>query len=428
MTTSRGTRPGSTARPGTLVTLLTLVMTIDYADRTVLSAMGPTIKRVFSLSNTRYGLLSAVLGIVGALATVPAGALVDRVRRTRLLAGSVGAWSLAMLSTGAATSFSMLLGSRMVLGVVAATVGPAFPSLAGDAVAPRRRGAFLGRVESGQFLGSAAGVSVGAVAVTLLGWRWGFWLLMLPRLLLARRLLREPDPERQPARGAAAELSMGGVFGYLIGHRTPWLVLLAVTAANAFLAAVSAFAVIFAVGQYHVGTGVADLALLGLGGGALAGVWIGGAVNHGLLRAGRPVLRLPLIAAACAVTSLLWLPALLTSSLPLTLPFLVAGSFALASALPALDAVRVEVLPSPVRGRAESARTLMRTVVEGGVPAGGRGRRRPPRWRRCGRAANSLPAARRCPLLRRRRADGTADRAGELTARSRGQQHGRGAG
>ncbi len=368
MTPAPGARPRSGARPGTLVTLLTLVMTIDYADRTVLSAMGPTIKRVFSLSNTRYGLLSAVLGIVGALATLPAGALVDRVRRTRLLAGSVGAWSLAMLATGAATSFSMLLGSRMVLAVVAATVGPAFPSLAGDAVSPRRRGAFLARIESGQFLGSGAGVLVGAAAVTLLGWRWGFWLLVLPGLLLARRLLREPDPERRPARGAAAALSMGGVFGYLLGHRTPRLVLLAVTAANAFLAAVSAFAVIFAVGQYHVGPGVADLALLGLGGGALAGVWFGGAVNDSLLRAGRPVLRLQLIAAACAVTSLLWLPALLTSSLPLALPFLVAGSFALASALPALDAVRVEVLPSPVRGRAESARTVLRTVAEGGVP------------------------------------------------------------
>ena len=127
MTPTPGALPRSGARPGTLVTLLTLVMTIDYADRTVLSAMGPTIKRVFSLSNTRYGLLSAVLGIVGALATLPAGALVDRVRRTRLLAGSVGAWPLAMLATGAATSFSMLLGSRMVLAVVAATVGPAFP-------------------------------------------------------------------------------------------------------------------------------------------------------------------------------------------------------------------------------------------------------------------------------------------------------------
>lgn len=368
MTPDPGAVPRSGSRPGSLVTLLTLVMTIDYADRTVLSAMGPTIKRVFSLSNTRYGLLAAVLGIVGALATVPSGALVDRVRRTRLLAGSVGAWSLAMLSTGAATSFSMLLGSRMVLAVVAATVGPAFPSLAGDAVAPRRRGAFLGRVESGQFLGSGAGVLVGAGAVTLLGWRWGFWLLVLPGLLLARRLLREPDPERRPARGAAAKLSTGGVFKYLLGHRTPSLVLLAVTAANAFLAAVSAFAVIFAVGQYHVGTGVADLALLGLGGGALAGVWSGGVANDGLLRAGRPVLRLPLIAVACVTAAMLWLPALLTASLAVALPFLVVGSFVLAAALPALDAVRVEVLPSPVRGRAESARTLLRTAVEGGVP------------------------------------------------------------
>jgi len=351
-----------------LVTLLTLLMTVDYADRGVLGAMAPTLKQVFSMSNTRYGLMSALFGVIGGLATLPAGWLVDRVRRTVLLGRSVAIWSVALLATGAASSYAWLLVSRMFLAVVAATVGPAFPSLAGDAVNPQKRGRFLGHVESGQLIGGAVGVAVGALAVSTVGWRWGFWVLVAPGVFLSFRLVREAEPARSSTHGQAAGWSLLTVFSYLLGRRTPLLVLLAVTAANAFLAGASSFAVIFAVGQYQISNAAADLALIALGLGALLGVVVGGRVSDTLVRSRHPAARLKLAGTAAGLAAVLWLPALLLRSLPEALPFLIVGAFFLASILPTLDAVRVEVVPASIRGRAEAARTLLRTLAEGGVP------------------------------------------------------------
>jgi len=62
---------------------------------------------------------------------------------------------------------------------------------------------------------------------------------------------------------------------------------------------------------------------------------------------------------------LLWLPSLLVTTLLLALPFLILGSMALAATIPALDAVRVDVIPPGLRGRTESVRTVARVLAEG---------------------------------------------------------------
>lgn len=358
----------SRQRVNRLALLLTLLVTVDYADRGVLGAMAPTLKRVFHMDNTKYGVLSGVFGLVAAVATLPAGLLIDRVRRVKLLGGAAALWSVAMIFTGAAVGFLSLLLSRLFLAVVAACVGPAFPSIAGDAVPAERRGAFLGEVESGQVIGAALGVAVGGAAVALGGFRWGFWVLAVPGVFLGARLFKETEPPRHKVSRRLAGVSLAGAGRYILGHRTAWLVLLAVTCANAYLAAVGAFAVIFAVGQYDVGSGVADLALLALGVGALGGILAGSKMTDNLLAAGRPVLRIQLTAVLSLVTAFLWLPALLVHSLTVALPFLIAGSFTLAMTLAPLDAVRVEVTPGAIRGKAEAFRTLLRTTVEGGIP------------------------------------------------------------
>jgi len=46
-------------------------------------------------------LLAAVSTAVGALATLPLGALTDRVNRTKLLTAAIGVWSVAMVLSGA---------------------------------------------------------------------------------------------------------------------------------------------------------------------------------------------------------------------------------------------------------------------------------------------------------------------------------------
>ena len=369
-TKSRKREPAypSRQRASRLALMLTLLVTVDYADRGVLGAMAPTLKRVFDMDNTKYGVLSGVFGLVAAVATLPAGLLIDRVSRVRLLGGAAALWSVAMIFTAAAMGFLTLLFSRLFLAVVAAVVGPAFPSIAGDAVPAERRGAFLGEVESGQVLGAALGVIIGGAAVASGHFRLGFAVLAIPGFILGFRLFREREPERRETSHHLDDVKLAGAGKYLLKHRTAWLVLLAVTCANAYLAAVGAFAVIFAVGQYDVSSGVADLTLLALGVGALGGILAGSRMTDGLLAAGRPVARIRITAWLSLFTAFLWLPAILTHSLAIALPFLFAGSVTLAMTLPALDAVRIEVVPGAIRGKTEAFRTLLRTSVEGGIP------------------------------------------------------------
>lgn len=177
-----------------------------------------------------------------------------------------------------------------------------------------------------------------------------------------------PDPPRRRQGGLEARPSYPRVLRLLLARPTPRLVLLAATAANAFLAGVSAFAVLFAVEWYDVSIVQADLALLVVGVGALVGVVLGGWVNDVMVARDRPEERLRLGAVAGALTPLLWLPGLLVHSLLVALPFLVAGAVMLSATLPVLDAVRVDVMPPGARGHAEAARTALRAMAEGGTP------------------------------------------------------------
>jgi predicted MFS family arabinose efflux permease len=116
------------------MTFLVLALVLDYADRMLLGALGPTLERDFHLGTTQLGLLSSAFGIVGAGAALPLGVLTDRVARTRLLALSLALWAGAEALVGGAASFALLVGLRLLLGVVAATTGPTVPSLTGDLV------------------------------------------------------------------------------------------------------------------------------------------------------------------------------------------------------------------------------------------------------------------------------------------------------
>lgn len=87
-----------------------------------------------------------VSSLVGAIATSPAGVLIDRVPRVRLLSAAVAMWSLAMLVSGLATSYAMLLATRTALGIVVAVAGPAIASLTGDLFPAQDRGRIFGYI------------------------------------------------------------------------------------------------------------------------------------------------------------------------------------------------------------------------------------------------------------------------------------------
>jgi predicted MFS family arabinose efflux permease len=110
-----------------VIVLLAGVLGLSAADAATVGAVAAELERSLHVGNTEIGLLVTCSIGVGALATLPVGALVDRVQRTRLLSASVLLWSAAMIVSGAATSYSMLLITRLALGAVWPPPGPRWP-------------------------------------------------------------------------------------------------------------------------------------------------------------------------------------------------------------------------------------------------------------------------------------------------------------
>jgi MFS family permease len=91
----------------------------------------------------------------------------------------------------------VLLVSRLFLGGVQATSGPTLGSLIGDFFPAGDRGRINGYILSGELVGGGLGFVVCGEIAAALTWRWAFWALILPGLVLSVLLWRLlPEPER----------------------------------------------------------------------------------------------------------------------------------------------------------------------------------------------------------------------------------------
>src|SRR5579872_6697201 len=75
-----------------IIAVLAAVLAVESCDLGTVSAVSGELKGAFHLGNTDVGLLLAVVSFVGAAATLPMGALVDRVSRRVLLMIVVATW------------------------------------------------------------------------------------------------------------------------------------------------------------------------------------------------------------------------------------------------------------------------------------------------------------------------------------------------
>ena len=148
-----------------VVVLFACVLALESADLATIGAAAPQLQSAFDISGAQLGLLAAVSTFVGAVATVPAGVLADRVRRVRLLAVSVALWAGAMGACALAQDYAWLLVARLGLGAVTATAGPTIASLTGDFFPPAERGKIYGYILSGELIGTGVGFVIsGSIA------------------------------------------------------------------------------------------------------------------------------------------------------------------------------------------------------------------------------------------------------------------------
>jgi MFS family permease len=389
-----------------VIIVLAAVLGLSGADVATVGASATELRAGLHITNTDIGLLVAVSSLVGAVASLPFGVLADRVRRTRVLGFSIVLWGAAMFWSATASDFTELLWTRLFLGAVTASAGPMVASLVGDWFGSWERGRIYGVILAGEFVGAGVGFAVtGNIAA--LSWRAAFVILALPAFVLAvtvwrlreperggkgvlasetrppppeaaladegpqetdaQRLARahriEPDPELVVTPSQARRMGLVRATRYVLRVRTNIFLIAASACGYYFLAGVETFGSEFAKEQYRIDQAFANLLLLVIGGGALAGVLAGGTIGDWLLQRGRLSARVLTPAFAAAATVALFIPAIFTRGATTAVPYLTAAAFFIGAQNPPLDAARLDIMPPLLWGRAEAVRTLLRSLA-----------------------------------------------------------------
>ena len=205
--------------PGARIALLLLlaINLFNYIDRQVLAAVLPRIEETFvrddPLAKTKLGWLTFAFLISYMVLAPIFGWLGDRMSRWLLVAVGVLLWSLASGASGLAASYLLLLLTRCFVGVGEAAYGPTAPTLISDLYPVRVRGQVLAWFYVAIPVGGALGyVLGGAVADSeALGWRWAFYLVVPPGILLGLLcfFMREPPRGQADAAGSAPAHPVG---------------------------------------------------------------------------------------------------------------------------------------------------------------------------------------------------------------------------
>jgi MFS family permease len=177
--------------------ILTLVYVLNFLDRSLIYILFTPIKKELSFTDLQLALLGTTSFVIFyTLLGIPFGRLADRTVRKNLIAGGLIVWSLFSGLTGFAGSFWSLFLCRVMVGVGEATLGPAALSLLSDYFPPRVRATVQAIYSSGIAIGGGVAFFLGGWIGQTFGWRWAFYLLGFPGLILAALVLLLKEPPR----------------------------------------------------------------------------------------------------------------------------------------------------------------------------------------------------------------------------------------
>jgi len=320
--------------------VLTLVYVLNFLDRVLIYFMFTPIKAEMKFSDLQLGLLGATsFAIFYTVLGIPFGRLADRGSRKKLIAGGLAVWSLFSGLTGFTHSFETMFLCRLMVGVGEATLGPAALSLLSDYFPVRMRASVTAIYSSAIAVGSGLALALGGQVEALLGWRWAFFLLGFPGLLvcllvLTLREAKRGATEREPVRYTARDWRVLFRSAPLRYHYAGYA-LFGLASNQLSIWGVSFFARVHGL----------DLKLIGLLGGLLSllagvpGTIVGGVLADRLRRRGRGGRMF--FSAACALLSVpLWVALLFSNGAAV---LLAANFFLLALSLMWLGAAAADV-------------------------------------------------------------------------------------
>src|SRR5712664_261042 len=183
---------------GALLLLLGINL-FNYIDRQLLAALEPDIRATFFTSSdvnamTKTGLLGDAIFVTYMISAPILGLLADRISRWLIVGSAALLWSLASGGSGLAATFAILFATRICVGIGEGGYGPAAPTILSDLFPIERRGRIMAIFYTAIPVGSALGYVIGGLVGAHLGWRWAFYLVTPPGLLLGLLCFWQRDP------------------------------------------------------------------------------------------------------------------------------------------------------------------------------------------------------------------------------------------
>jgi MFS family permease len=213
-----------------MIFLLSIAFGVVFFDRNATNYLGTFFGPDLALNQTQLGWISGGFSAAWAIASFLGGRISDATgRRKPYLLAAFVVFSLCSVLSGFATSFAVLLLSRILMGLSEGPILPISQSLVVLESSESRRGLNMGFLQN--FGSNLLGSFVAPIVLTALalhyGWRKAFYLAGLPGLVLALLIfmyIREPKTHELSATTHASDARMG--LGEMFRYRNMWVCVL----------------------------------------------------------------------------------------------------------------------------------------------------------------------------------------------------------
>lgn len=225
MTTSR--RSTTTGYAWYALGLMTLVYTLSFIDRQILSILAEKIKGDLGLDDAQLGFLyGTAFAIFYTLFGIPLGRLADTWYRGRLMAMGLVVWSAMTAASGLASTYAQLAAARVGVGVGEASASPAAFSMLAGYFPDKRRALAMAIYSSGVYLGMGLSLPIGGliadgwdraraagtVSLDFAGWQVAFLVVGLPGLFVAAWVWSLREPPRLASDGREVPIAAPGAW------------------------------------------------------------------------------------------------------------------------------------------------------------------------------------------------------------------------
>ncbi len=177
--------------------VLFCVNVLNLIDRQVVYILFPLLKTELQLTDTELGMLGALpFALFYSFMGIPLGWLADRGHRVRLITIGLTAWSGLTTLCGMTRGFWSLFTVRVGVGIGESSCAPAAQTILSDYFPPAKRSTILAAFNCGVPIGHGLGLYLGGIIAHHWGWRWTFYVLGIPGLLLVFLVSRLTEPVR----------------------------------------------------------------------------------------------------------------------------------------------------------------------------------------------------------------------------------------